>query len=448
METITLPHQFETCIISKLQKNRLGGRPHFLKEISIDADPKEKLLDILELAWLKDKSVRLIARKYKVSHQTIRRILEELEPSKKQIKRFLELVPRRKVFWNRTEDTSDYETVQAYIRRAKRDELVKWKKTLAIARHCWTYLKYKDPARWTVDEVTDFLATRTEGSQARYLDCVRQVCPQIADNRSPDYIGTGKYREKLRLRKKDLFASEVKMMVDALKEMGLHYHALVLKLHITLGCREGGKKGNAGMTFISWEHFKKAFTRLDVFETKVRGGIWWYGCPVDLFWKTLPEDLKRIWTERGKPITDRFIIRGYRELLEMYKEMREAWAEYFKGKLDPSLFKEITTLRPHDADKIHVNLLWEAEVPLEVVAGQYLGRGEGIGLMGRGWLDINTIKKHYLSLTQRSERIQKLRSQVRMYSERFNEKLIFQKVSPESPEKRSMRKRAVVTSVC
>jgi len=87
-------------------------------------------------------------------------------------------------------------------------------------------------------------------------------------------------------------------------------------------------------------------------------------------------------------------------------------------------------------------------VALEVVAGQYLGRGEGIGLMGRGWLDINTIKKHYLSLTQRSERIQKLRSQVRMYSERFNERLIFQKVSPESLEKRNVRKRPAVTAVC
>jgi hypothetical protein len=82
------------------------------------------------------------------------------------------------------------------------------------------------------------------------------------------------------------------------------------------------------------------------------------------------------------------------------------------------------TLRPHDADKIHVNLLWEAGVPLEVTCGKYIGRGEGIGLMGRGWLDINTVKKHYLSLTERSERIRRLRKQVQAYSIRFDEKSI------------------------
>jgi hypothetical protein len=81
--------------------------------------------------------------------------------------------------------------------------------------------------------------------------------------------------------------------------------------------------------------------------------------------------------------------------------------------------KEFITLRPHDADKIDVNLLWEAEIPLEVVAGQFLGQSEGIGLMGRGWLDINVIKKHYLSLTQCSERFKKLQNQVHVYSDRF-----------------------------
>ncbi|MCK4953203.1 hypothetical protein KAS14_05410 [Candidatus Bathyarchaeota archaeon] len=38
----------------------------------------------------------------------------------------------------------------------------------------------------------------------------------------------------------------------------------------------------------------------------------------------------------------------------------------------------------------------------------------------RGWLDINTIKKHYLSLTQRSERFQALMQQVVNYATKFN----------------------------
>lgn len=79
--------------------------------------------------------------------------------------------------------------------------------------------------------------------------------------------------------------------------------------------------------------------------------------------------------------------------MQTYKEIRRILSAYYEGKADPSLLKEFITLRPHEADKIHVNLLWEAEIPLEVVAGQFLGQGEGIGLMGRGWLDINVIKK-------------------------------------------------------
>ena len=115
------------------------------------------------------------------------------------------------------------------------------------------------------------------------------------------------------------------------------------------------------------------------------------------------------------------IVAGYDELRSIYAAIRQVLDEYYRGKLDPSLFKELTTLRPHDAGKIHVNLLWEAEIPLEVVAGKYLGKNEGIGLMGRGWLSIETIKKHYLSLTQRAERFQKLMNQVTEYSTRFND---------------------------
>ena len=447
METITLPEQFETFICQKLQKNCLGGRPHLLKEISENADPKDKLLDILELVWLKNRSIGSIARKYQTSYKTIWRILKDLEPWKSQIILFLETVPRRKVFYNRDADSSDYEAVQVYIKRAKRDQLKTYKRNIMLALKCWRHLKYKDPGRWTAEDVHQFLSTKPEGSQSRFLDCIRMVAPQIADKNSPNYVRTDRFREKLRLRKKDLFSTEIKMVIEALECMGLSYHAAILKTHITIGAREG-KGGKSGLTGISWNRFKRNFTKVDDYERKVRGGIWWRNCPVDLFWGTLPQDLKKIWTDRGRPSTDKLILKGYPELLNIYHEIRTALAKHFKGKLDPSLYEEFITLRPHDADKIHVNLLWEAEIPLEVVAGQYLGRGEGLGLMGRGWLDINTIKKHYLSLTERSERFQKLRNQVRIYSERFNEKLIFQKMSPESVETKTMRKRALVIAVC
>jgi len=420
---IALPEGFGNFISQKLEGNYLGGRPHFVKTLAKDGNAKNEVLNILELVWLKGRSIGSISRKYKTSYQTIYRILHDLDPWKQGVIRFMELSSRRKVFWNRDSETSDYETVQAYIRRAKRDGLKTFRRGIMKALKCWQFLRYKDPARWTAEDVLQFLATKSEGAQSSYLDGIRMVAPQIGDRSSTEYVSTGKFREKLRLRKKDLFSKEVNMMVHALKEVGLVYHATIFELHVTGGFREG-KGGKAGITGISWDRFKKNFTRADAYESKVRGGIWCRNCPVDLFWKSLPEDLKKIWIDRGKPITEKVIVGGYPELLKIYHEIRNILGEYFKGLVDPDLYKEFITLKPHDAAKIHCNLLWEAGVPLEVVAGKYLGRGEGRGLMGRIWLDINTIKKHYLSLTERSERIQELRKQVRMHSLRFNEKQI------------------------
>jgi len=174
------------------------------------------------------------------------------------------------------------------------------------------------------------------------------------------------------------------------------------------------------MTGLTWDRFHGNFTLCDDYESKVHGGIWWRDCPTDLLFKNLPHDLAALWDQRGKPITDYLINGGYDELLAIYKRINKAVAEYYEGKLDPALFKELTTLEPHDADKIHVNLLWEAEVPLEIVAGEYLGGNEGVGLVGRGWLNTDVIKKHYLSLNRRSDRYKKIYAKIAEYSSQFN----------------------------
>jgi hypothetical protein len=293
---------------------------------------------------------------------------------------------------------------------------------LQNALRCWKFLNYKDPANWTSEDVSSFFETLTPSAQSGMLDAVRQVAPQFREKGGLHELKTGRFRERIPRRKKDIFGAEVKQIIEALKAKNMGFELLIFLLHVTLGAREGshGVDAKSGLTGITWDRFKKNFSQVDLFESKVRGGIWSRDCPTDLLFPHLPEQLRAVWTSRGKPISEPVISGGYTELTDIYRRIKTALSEYWSEKLDPALFKEFATLRPHDADKIHCNLLWEAEVPLEVVAGQYLGQSEGIGLMGRIWLDINTIKKHYLSLTARSERFQKIRAEVTGYSQRFN----------------------------
>ncbi|MDH5481584.1 MAG: helix-turn-helix domain containing protein [Candidatus Bathyarchaeota archaeon] len=413
----SLPPEFEEYVKNKIEKNASGGRPHFLTK---KEDPRSELLNIIELVWIKGRSIGSVARKYDTNYTTIYRCLKDLEGPKQQIITHLLTCPRRKIFFNKESETSDYETVQAYVRRAKRQGLKRYKKVVGLALQVWKFLKYKDPANWDADDVLNYLTTKSAGSQFVHLVAIRQVAPQIADKKSLENISTISYKDKIQLHKKDIFQQETILIVKGLEASGLHYHALIIKVHITLGAREGSSLApNSGMTGLTWDRFKKDFSFVDLYETKIKGGIWCRDCPLTLFWDEIPQDLKDLWIKRGKPITEHLILGGYSELRKIYKEINKTLKEYYKGKLEPSLYNEITTLKPHDSDRIHVNLLWEAGVPLEIVAGMYLGRGEGLGLMGRIWLDTNTLKKHYLSMTQRSKRFQEVRQKVQNYSEAF-----------------------------
>lgn len=416
------PGGFLSYLKQKIEKNGGGGRPHFLAEQAKDRDPAEVVLDILELAWLKNRSNGSIARKFGTKYHTIYRLLKDLEPFKTELIHILETVPRRKTFWNRKLNTSDYETVQAYIRHALRVELKKYKTMLNTAERVWRALHYKDPARWTADEVVAVVQKQSgKGGQAHFVDAVRCVAPQIADRTSPDYIGTGMYREKIARRKVKIFGAEVKLIHEALDANNMHYQKTIFDFHVTGAFREGTKNDESGICGISWDRFHKQFTLVDDYESKVRKmGIHWRDCPVDLFFPDLPERLRAIWRDRGKPRTGKVVERGYAGLRKVYQQIQKALMEYWQGKVDPDIMKEFSQLKPHSADKIHCNLLWEAEVPLEVVAGEHIGGQEAIGLVGRGWLSTDTIKKYYLSLTRRSKRYKDMMAKVTEYSKQFN----------------------------
>jgi len=414
-----IPASILDYVNKKLVHNGEGGRPHFLTVLkSQNKDSTEELLSILEEIYVKNKTIGSMARKYSTTYKTIYRILRELEPFKAEICEFLNKSPRRKRWYIEEQYASDYETIQSYIRRAKRDGLKTYRKNIRCAGSCWAFLNYKDPELWTPEEVNDYLATLKPAMSSHVLDCIRLIAPKVGDKNFG--LKTGRFREKIKRRKKDIFGKENQLIRVAI---GKRDQELLTKydLHITIGAREGQQDPESGIVGISWDRFKEGFTKVDDFESKVRGGIFWRDCPVDQFYRDLPERLRALWTERGRPSNAKVFLNGYKEVLETYSRIRKILQEEYEGKIDPSLLKEFTSLRPHDADKIHVNLLWEAEVPLEVVAGQDLKQGEGVGLCGRGWLDTNVIKKYYLSLTARSVRFQKIKTQIQEYSQQFNE---------------------------
>jgi len=398
--------------------NNGAGRKNILQTVD---DPLNFVLQVCELVWVKGKPIGKIAKKHGVKYNTLWRILGDLEPHKEAIIQYLRESPSRKRFWVKPY-TSDFETVQAYLTHAKEEELKRYKRYMRLAEKAWRALGFRDPANWTKSEVLDYLRTLSDGSQSGSLDAIRGVAPQFRDEHGRHYISVLKARSKLKLRKRKIFGTEYEMARQALKAMYMEYELLVFDLHVTVAFREGSYDSRSGLTGVAFSSFKKGFTKVDDFESKgkIHQQITWRNCPVDLFFKGLPDRIRKYWEKRGKPTDEKLIEGGYKEIMAIYKRIRKALVAYWQGKCDPDILKEFSLLRPHDADKIHCNLCWEAEIPLEVVAGEVLGKGEGLGLVGRGWRSTDIIKKHYLSLTQKSPRYKKMLAKVTEFSKQFN----------------------------
>lgn len=407
-------------IASKIQKDSRGGRPHFIVELRRRGrDPREELLNIFEAVWLKGRPIRNVAREYRTGYNTIMRILEDCQPLKKAAVYYLQTSTRRKRFYDKRTDRSDYQTVQRYIDYAHREGLKSYKTVLYGAGRVWRLLNCTDPKTWTALEVIRAVETLPVGAQGKFGSDVRQIAPQLREKGGENEFKVGRFRAKVKRHRIDVFGKEFLLIRQCLEEKGLGFELTIFLLHVATGAREGSEMCSdkrAGMTGLTWDRFHADFTLIDVYESKVKDGIWSRDCPLDLLFPDLPGRLRELWKERGKPATDKLILGGYDELVRIYKKICKANADYFRDKVDPGLLKQLTTIKPRYADKLHCNLLWEADVPLEVVAGQYLGQGEGVGLVGRIWLKVDTIKDYYLSLTRRSTKFQKIMNQIRKYS--------------------------------
>lgn len=421
---IEIPSELATYIESKTNHNGTGGRPSFLKRIVREGGALSEILSIVEKHYLKGQSTRSIAdsykrRGYQVNGSTIYRIIKDVEPFKETLIAYLKEAPRKKRFYNPKTDSSDYATVKSYISRAQRYKLKRHKQFLQNASRCWKALNKRDPLTWKAKEIQAYLETLPPAMSSNMLDSIRVIAPQIQNAYSPEYIPTKAYRRKVRVRKKEIFGKEVELILKALRKAKLAYEELIFCLHVTLGAREGESHPESGMRGLNWGRFKRGFTKVDLWESK--GELWSRNCPTNTLFPHIPAQLRELWKQRGKPKTDKVILGGYKELTKIYQRIRACLAEYYDGKLEPFIFNEITTIRPHDSDKIHCNLLWEAGVPMEIVAGS-AGKGEheGEGLVGRIWRSLDIMRKHYLSLTQRSDRYLEIMREVNEYNQRFN----------------------------
>lgn len=120
-------------------------------------------------------------------------------------------------------------------------------------------------------------------------------------------------------------------------------------------------------------------------------------CPLNLFGERTFEMLRQYWNERGRPISGKIFDMTYLEgLRTIYKETAKAINEPYGSK----------GITPHFARKLHASLLIDADVPLEMVAGD-----KPFGIMGVGWEDLTTLKKYYLAF--RREKVREARMMVR-----------------------------------
>ena len=229
---------------SKLKNGR--GRKHFMKIIAESGrNPLDVAIDILQSVWINGNTPYDLAKKYNADYYQIYRVLKDLEPFKAELEPFLMEFKPKKVFYNKELDYSDYETVKKYILYAKAQGLLNYKRVLQLAEKVWKFLNRKDPKNWTLEDCWRFLGfLKTLSQKQQFCVAIRSVAPHLKQDLRVKWTKSVKIIE--------LFAEDVKQILNYLYAKGMYKHALVFKLHISLGCREGSQR-KAGFTWITWE---------------------------------------------------------------------------------------------------------------------------------------------------------------------------------------------------
>ncbi|MEM2260731.1 MAG: hypothetical protein QXY65_06660 [Candidatus Methanomethylicaceae archaeon] len=363
-----------------LGENKEAGRSHFLKNVE---DPYMEILKILQRSWVKGESDSQIAKTYNVSYISIYRLRKYFEQYKEDLLKLIEKeIGEKKYFYIIKEENgflkiiSDYENVinfyRRYLRSSPKPKKRYLQSILRNAEKVWVFLNKKDPKDWSLSDVDNFLISLRERNIdiKSYVVAIRQIAPHlISQGLTTDWTK--------RSRTCDLFLEDVREIIKILCENGMEREAFIFKLHLSLGCRE------ESFSKLKISDFREDY--VDIYESKVKGGITWRNIKYTWLFDELKDDVKKYVNEDGK------FVRNYEELRLIYKRI---------SSILTSKIGEKGKILPHFARKIHVNILWQLGVPLELVAGQIIGN-EGYCLFGVGWSDLNTLRKHYLSLSSR-----------------------------------------------
>lgn len=160
----------------------------------------------------------------------------------------------------------------------------------------------------------------------------------------------------------------------------------VLKLHVTLGCREG-HHGKYGLLGLQWSKVDWQQASIDVYESKTKGGVVWKGCYLNLFFPNFIEEMK-YWYERRVNNSD-YIIES---LTGFTHERAREWLLRISKKVGRIIGRPF---RPHFLRKTHAVWLIEADVPLELIAGK-----PSQAFFGVGWEDVAVLLQHYGAFTR------------------------------------------------
>ena len=370
------------------EQTKKVGRPQALdRETFLNAIMKHKTL-----------SPSILAEKLGVGRTTIYRFIEANPQVYEEAKAFLEGYGEKpkeltfEAFQNLTEIQHFLEFQKAKGR--KEDGISTMLKDL----YDFMLITKKYPRDWDETDIQKILAKLNEQGISLYgkkqsLRRFFETTPEKAYLLKHPLLACRredlKSPRKKEVRTHDFMTPEIFM--EYLKACDYEHERLLLKVHVTLKCREGSKEKDSSLLGLKWENvnwnddfYGFQTVTIDVYESKTRGGIWWRHIPLNLFFKELPEEFKRFWEIQGKPKEGYvWIFNGkkftYPDYLQLFRKLNKKTGYKF---------------RPHDLRRTGGSQLHQLGLD-NLAIGETRSIDEAIGYGGVGWENSEIFYKTY-----------------------------------------------------